>query len=100
MDRRIDVVEQSFDAVRKKEELPLRSLFKLAVKLVDEVKKRKVLAVIPATSLEMDMQPYAHAVNVALLSLQLGKKLNFNDLQLRDVAIGALFHDLGQRNRR
>ena len=41
MDRRIDVVGQSFDAVRKKEELPLRSLFKLAVKLVDEVKKEK-----------------------------------------------------------
>ncbi|MGG3957551.1 hypothetical protein ABEV15_13265 [Bhargavaea massiliensis] len=40
--------------MRKKEELPLRSLFKLAVKLVDEVKKRKVLAVIPATSLEQE----------------------------------------------
>ncbi|WP_297992453.1 HD-GYP domain-containing protein [Anoxybacillus sp.] len=92
----IDVVEEAFDAVRKREELPLRSLFKLAVKLVDEVKKRKVLAVIPATSIAMEVQPYAHAVNVALLSLQLGKKMNCNDLQLRDLALGALLHDVGK----
>lgn len=92
----IEVVQQSFDAVRKREQLPLRLLFKLAVKLVDEVKKRKVLAIIPATSLEVEAQPYAHAVNVALLALQLGKKLHLNDLQLRDVALGSLFHDVGK----
>ncbi len=44
----------------------------------------------------MEAQPYAHAINVALLALQLGKKLHLNDLQLRDVALGSLFHDVGK----
>lgn len=38
---------------------------------------------------------YFHAINVSILSLMLGKYLKLNADQMRDLGVGALFHDLG-----
>jgi putative nucleotidyltransferase with HDIG domain len=38
---------------------------------------------------------YAHSVNVCVLSLLLGKKLNYPERKLRDLGVGALLHDIG-----
>jgi len=39
---------------------------------------------------------YAHFVNVAVLSMMLGKSLNLNEHEMRLLGVGALFHDLGK----
>jgi len=39
-----------------------------------------------------------HAVNVCVISCLLGKKLNYNEVQLKHLALGALLHDLGKVN--
>jgi putative nucleotidyltransferase with HDIG domain len=91
-----EIVQKAYEEVENKRELNVRAIQKLAVKLIDEVSRRKVLAIIPSTSLTSELRPYAHAVNVALLALQLGKKLNLNSLQMRDLAIGSLLHDIGK----
>ncbi|MBC7960134.1 MAG: HD-GYP domain-containing protein [Vallitaleaceae bacterium] len=41
---------------------------------------------------------YLHAINVCVVSCLLGKKMNYSDIQLRHLAIGALLHDLGKVN--
>jgi putative nucleotidyltransferase with HDIG domain len=92
----IKVIQDAFEAVRKGEEIPMRELQRLVVKLVEEVAKRKALILIPASSQAEELAPYAHAVNVALLSMQIAKKKNINQLQLKDLAIGALLHDIGK----
>lgn len=38
---------------------------------------------------------YTHSVNVCVLSLLLGKRLNYTENKLRDLGVGALLHDLG-----
>jgi HD-GYP domain-containing protein (c-di-GMP phosphodiesterase class II) len=38
---------------------------------------------------------YAHSVNVCILSLMTGISLNYNTLQLKELGIGALLHDIG-----
>jgi HD-GYP domain-containing protein (c-di-GMP phosphodiesterase class II) len=38
---------------------------------------------------------YGHSVNVALLSILIGSTLGYNSLKLRELAVGALFHDVG-----
>jgi putative nucleotidyltransferase with HDIG domain len=91
-----EIVQKAFEAVKAGKPLNLREIQKLAVQLVDEVSRRKLLIIMPSTSLAAELQPYAHAVNVAILSLQLGKKLRLNNLQMRDLAIGALLHDIGK----
>jgi HD-GYP domain-containing protein (c-di-GMP phosphodiesterase class II) len=92
----IETMQQVFTEVKAGRDMNVRAIQKLSVKLVDEVYKRKVLVIIPSSSLEAELRPYAHAVNVSLLSLQLGKKMNLNSLQLRDLAVGALLHDVGK----
>jgi len=39
-----------------------------------------------------------HAINVTVISCLLGKKMKYNDTQLKHLALGALFHDLGKVN--
>jgi putative nucleotidyltransferase with HDIG domain len=92
----IEIVQQTFETVKAKQSLDVRNVFKLVAMLVDEVNKRKVLTIIPSTSLEADLRLYAHCVNVTLLALQIGKKMGLNSLQLRDLAVGALLHDIGK----
>ncbi|HZG59466.1 MAG TPA: HD domain-containing phosphohydrolase [Anoxybacillus sp.] len=91
-----EIVQKAFEAVKANKPLNIREMQKLAVKLVDEVSRHKMIIIIPSTSLAAELRPYAHAVNVALLSLQLGKKLRLNGLQMHDLAMGALLHDIGK----
>lgn len=39
-----------------------------------------------------------HSINVCVISCLLGKKLNYTDIQLKHLALGALLHDLGKIN--
>ncbi|MFB6468250.1 HD-GYP domain-containing protein [Cytobacillus sp. Hz8] len=92
----IEIIEAAFKSVATKGELPLRELHRLVVHLVDEVGKRKALFLVPSSSLAEELRMYAHAVNVALISLMLAKKMNIHQLQLKDLAFGALLHDIGK----
>lgn len=39
---------------------------------------------------------YEHAINVCVLSLLIGKKMAYNDAQLKHLALGAVLHDVGK----
>lgn len=92
----IESVQKAFQCVAQKEELPIRDLQNLAKKLSEEVATRKAIFLIPATSLADDLHDYAHAVNVTLISLQLAKKLNISQIHIKELALGALLHDIGK----
>lgn len=92
----IDVVKEVYKAVEDNEEPPIRELQKQAITLVDEVAKRKAIVLVPTTALAEELRRYAHSVNVTLLSLQMAKKLELTQIQLKDLAIGALLHDIGK----
>ena len=47
---------------------------------------------------QTDFQVYVHSVNVAILSLALGRLLKLNDETLLDLGIGAFMHDIGKRS--
>ncbi len=92
----IDTVNKFYHAVSKNEELPIRELQKQVILLVEEVSKRKAIVLIPASSLAMELREYAHSVNVTLLALQIAKKLNLSQMQVKDLALGCLLHDIGK----
>lgn len=92
----IDSLKKVYQAVGKKEELPVRELQKQVIQLVDEVAKRKAIFLIPTSSLAEELRDYAHAVNVTLLSLQIAKKLGISQIQIKDLALGCLLHDVGK----
>lgn len=92
----IHLVKTAFESIERKEDLPIRELQKLVIQLVEEVGKRKAIFLIPTSSLAEELREYAHCVNVTLLALQLAKKLNVSQLQVKDLALGCLLHDIGK----
>lgn len=91
-----DTVKMSFEAVKMQKPIPLRSLLQCVGKLIAEMRTRPILLPIPTTVIADELKRYAHAVNVALMALQIGNKLGHNELQLRDLALGCLLHDIGK----
>lgn len=92
----IKIIQDALQETISKGELPIRELQKLVANLVNEVGKRKALFLVPSSSLAEELHFYAHSVNVTLLSLQLAKKMNIPQMQLKDLALGALLHDIGK----
>lgn len=39
---------------------------------------------------------HMHSINVCVISLLIGKKMDYNDAQLKHLALGAILHDLGK----
>ncbi|MFD2445082.1 HD-GYP domain-containing protein [Bacillus sp. CGMCC 1.16607] len=93
----IGLLQQAFQSIDKKEEFPIREIGRLANLIVEETAKRKAVVLIPTTYLAEELRLYAHSVNVALLTIQLAKKKNYTPTQLRDLAVGALLHDIGKQ---
>lgn len=92
----VDAVQQVYHSVQRKEPLPIPLIQQVAKKLFQEVRSRRAIILIPSSGLASNLQPYAHAVNVTLLALMMGKHLGYHDLQLRDLAVGCLLHDIGK----
>lgn len=44
----------------------------------------------------LDESTYAHCVNVSLLSAMIGKKLEFNEEEIKILSLGGLLHDIGK----
>lgn len=89
-------VQEAFDAVKSKKPLPMIKLLQGTGRLIKEIQSRPLVLPVPSTTLAAELKPYAHAVNVAILSLQVGKILGYNELMLRDLALGCLLHDIGK----
>ena len=47
---------------------------------------------------EMGQGMFLHALNVATLSLMVGREFDFSEDELKAVALGGLFHDIGELN--
>ncbi|WP_373229173.1 HD-GYP domain-containing protein [Cohnella sp.] len=92
----VDSIKESMEAVRENKPIPVRKIFHGAGKLLDEAQRRPILISIPSSTVASELVPYAHAVNVAIMSLLMGKQLGFNQLQLRDLVVGCLLHDIGK----
>jgi putative nucleotidyltransferase with HDIG domain len=95
----IDVIQNVrdiYEAVRTKKPISIKNLLAGAGRLIFEARNRPVLIPVPSSTLPEELTNYAHPVNVTILSLQVGKGLQFNELMLRDLAMGCLLHDIGK----
>ena len=64
--------------------------------IVDQVLNNET-SIMGMTALrDYDDYTFTHCVNVCIFSLVLGQKLGLNKLQLYELGLGALFHDLGK----
>lgn len=93
----ISIVEEAYEQIANKRPLPLKSIQKTVKMLIEELNGRKALILIPTSSIDRELAPFAHSVNVTLIALQMGKQLGYTNFQLNDLGIGCLLHDIGKQ---
>lgn len=64
--------------------------------LLDDVMKNKDLLIQLTDIRTQDNEMYVHAMNVCMMSMLIGLNRNLNMIQLKELAVGALLHDLGK----
>lgn len=92
----VSLVQQAFEAAAAKKPLPIKPLLQGAGILINEIQRRSLVLPIPSTTIDENLKTYAHSVNVTIYALQVGKVLGYNELMLRDLAVGCLLHDIGK----
>jgi HD-GYP domain-containing protein (c-di-GMP phosphodiesterase class II) len=64
--------------------------------VIDEIMKNRKVLVNLSDIRTRDNELFMHAVNVCILSVVIGVNMKLNRAQLSDLALGALFHDIGK----
>lgn len=83
-------------AVRSGKDWSTRKIFSSMDTLLNEVLNQKGVLLQLTDIRTADNQEYMHSMNVCLLSVMIGINMGLNFSQLKDLAIGALLHDVGK----
>lgn len=92
----VQAIRDNFFQLEKGHKLNTKTVQKLVDKLIDELLSSKNLLVNLSDIRTFDDYTFAHSVNVAILSIMTGISMQYNQLQLKELGIGALLHDLGK----
>lgn len=65
-------------------------------KVLEDVSSSKNLIVSGVDFYSPQIKFFIHSLNVAVLSILVGKYMGYNDFQLKDLALGAMLHDIGK----
>ncbi len=91
----IKIVRQVFDQIQTASPINLLSL-KTGVDIILDELLAHTNSLVQAVDIRTSKDYlYAHSVNVCVLSLMTGISLNYNTLQLKELGVGALLHDIG-----
>lgn len=92
----VQVVHQVMSQIPQ-ERLPNVTAVRRAVEdLVDEIMAAKDLLVGMVDLKSLDGYTFSHSVNTAILSLMVGRTLDYSRSQLLELGTGALLHDIGK----
>ena len=64
--------------------------------IVDQILNEEASLIGLTTIRDYDEYTFTHSVNVCIFSVALGKRLGFGKVQLYDLGLAALFHDIGK----
>jgi putative nucleotidyltransferase with HDIG domain len=94
--RAVEVLEKTFEHVEMDRPLPIRAIQDIVGDIYKDILHKVVNQILPRSLVVKEWQLFGHAVNVTSLALQTGKRLGYNEKQLRDLATGCLLHDIGK----
>src|SRR5438477_4004202 len=74
----------------------MKKLKRVVQGIVDQILNEETSLVGLTTIRDYDEYTFTHSVNVCIFSVALGKRLGLSKLQLYDLGMAALFHDIGK----
>jgi HD-GYP domain-containing protein (c-di-GMP phosphodiesterase class II) len=92
----VHVAKEVLTDMRLGKAVNLRRVKRAVQSIVDQVLHNETFMLGMTTLRDYDEYTFTHSVNVCILSVVLGQKLGLTKLQLYDLGLGALFHDLGK----
>lgn len=91
----IVTLRRVFEEAKKYQKINTKLVKDLVNRLTDEILQNRQLLFEFCDIRSYDSYLYAHCLNVCILSLRIGLALNYNEVQLRDLGVGAVMHDIG-----
>jgi HD-GYP domain-containing protein (c-di-GMP phosphodiesterase class II) len=74
----------------------IKKIKRVVQSIVDQILTEETSLIGLTTIRDYDEYTFTHSVNVCIFSVALGKRLGLNKLQLYDLGLAALFHDIGK----
>ena len=93
----VHVAKEVLTDVRMGRAVNLRRVKRAVQSIVDQVLNNETTMIGMTALRDYDEYTFTHSVNVCIFSVVLGQKLGLDKVQLYDLGLGALFHDIGKQ---
>jgi HD-GYP domain-containing protein (c-di-GMP phosphodiesterase class II) len=92
----VAVTKEVINSVRMGRSASVKKVKRAVQGIVDQVLKNEVSLIGLTTIRDYDEYTFTHSVNVTIFSVSIGKRLGLTKLQMYDLGLCALFHDVGK----
>jgi HD-GYP domain-containing protein (c-di-GMP phosphodiesterase class II) len=92
----VQVAKEALTDARMGKAVNVRKVKRAVQGIVDQVLSDEPSMITMTTLRDYDEYTFTHCVNVCIFSVVIGERLGLEKLQLYDLGLGALFHDLGK----
>jgi HD-GYP domain-containing protein (c-di-GMP phosphodiesterase class II) len=92
----VQVAKEALTDVRIGRAVNVRKVKRAVQGIVDQVLSNEPSMITMTTLRDYDEYTFTHSVNVSIFSVVIGQRLGLDKIQLYELGLGALFHDLGK----
>lgn len=92
----VAVTKDVINSVRLGRSPNIKKVKRVVQSIVDQILNEETSLVGLTTIRDYDEYTFTHSVNVCIFSVSLGRRLGLSKLQLYDLGLAALFHDIGK----
>ena len=92
----VAVTKDVINSVRMGQAPSIKKIKRVVQSIVDQILNEETSLLGLTTIRDYDEYTFTHSVNVCIFSVALGRRLGMSKLQLYDLGLAALFHDLGK----
>jgi HD-GYP domain-containing protein (c-di-GMP phosphodiesterase class II) len=92
----VRVAQEALTDVRMGRAVNVRKVKRAVQGIVDQVLANEPSMITMTTLRDYDEYTFTHCVNVSIFSVIIGQRLGLDKVQLYELGLGALFHDLGK----
>ncbi|WP_027085885.1 HD-GYP domain-containing protein [Cohnella panacarvi] len=89
-------MSETFEALRSGKEFSTKAISQTVDSMLDEVLRNQTVLVQLGDIRTADNARFLHAMNVCMMASLIGLNMGLNMIQLKELAIGALLHDIGK----
>jgi HD-GYP domain-containing protein (c-di-GMP phosphodiesterase class II) len=92
----VTVTKDLMTGIRLGQSPNIKKIKRVVQTIVDQILNDETSLIGLTTILDYDEYTFTHSVNVCIFSVALGKRLGLSKIQLYDLGLAALFHDIGK----